>query len=168
MLCRRGERRPLLAILVQPIERCWIRKREIDLRGVSWIGSQDCQVAADVRQRIPGTSSIFAAVDGQAGLAVNDLGLSRRYSERGNRSLAVHQLKRLPAVQRGIDARVTGCIDRATRPCRCYIIDTAHDTLEYLPVIPTIGAACHAVAAIGQQLTRSSGNGKHAKDQSKR
>src|SRR5579875_180270 len=93
----RCERCPYCSAAVQQVDGGGIGEREIDLRGVCRIDGQVAEIPANMRQRFPGMASIGAAEDGQAGFAINDLGLCERGGKPGIGSL-IDKLKCLTIV----------------------------------------------------------------------
>src|SRR5258708_38172026 len=107
LLCLRCERQPSPAILLEAIKFCRVGEREKDISGIRRIDCQHCQVTANMWQSIPAMTAIVAAVGARSSLAVDHLWLYRRDGERGKRSLRVHQLKGLAAIERGVDTCIT-------------------------------------------------------------
>src|SRR5260370_13643373 len=101
--CLRCERQPSTAILLEAIKFCRVGEREKDISSIRRIDCQHCQVTANMWQGIPAMTAIVAAVGARSGLAVDHLWLYWRDGERGKRSLRVHQLKGLAAIERGVD-----------------------------------------------------------------
>src|SRR5437899_1007351 len=109
-------------------------------------------------------TAVRTATGGQSRFAVNDLGLYRRNTQRDKRGLRIDQRKGFAAIERGVDACITGCVNRAARPSSCHVINSPADTFENLPMCATICATRQTVTTICEKLSWSSRNGEQPKN----